>query len=388
MRILVLDTYYPDFVSEVYSSRTDLQARSYAEQHKILIDRCFGTSDAYSSNLRALGYEADEIIVDCAPLQEMWAEENLEGMRKQGRIGLPGRIGGARATLARLRRIALAQIEAYEPSVLYCQNLDFLTRAQLDSLRRRGIFVVGQIASPAPSDRQLRGFDLILSSFPHFVRRFREMGIDSQEFGLAFDSRIIGRLRDEGISSDPGASRDHSVVFVGGVNPRVHAAGTELLERLCRLFPVSVWGYGVDELPPSSAIRRCHHGEAWGLDMYKVLANAKVALNRHIDVADGFANNMRMYEATGMGAALVTNSAPNLNQLFEVGTEVVAYDDEVSLVSSIESLLEDETRRVTIAAAGQRRTLSDHDFADRMRELVSILNERLNPSGRLEPRGA
>ena len=278
MRILVLDTYYPDFVSEVYSSRTDLQARSYAEQHKILIDRCFGTSDAYSSNLRALGYEADEIIVDCAPLQEMWAEENLEGMRKQGRIGLPGRIGGARATLARLRRIALAQIEAYEPSVLYCQNLDFLTRAQLDSLRRRGIFVVGQIASPAPSDRQLRGFDLILSSFPHFVRRFREMGIDSQEFGLAFDSRIIGRLRDEGISSDPGASRDHSVVFVGGVNPRVHAAGTELLERLCRLFPVSVWGYGVDELPPSSAIRRCHHGEAWGLDMYKVLANAKVRL--------------------------------------------------------------------------------------------------------------
>ena len=62
--------------------------------------------------------------------------------------------------------------------------------------------------------------------------------------------------------------------------------------------------------------------------MYRVLARSKIALNRHIDVAEDHANNMRLYEATGVGTFLITDAKRNLSELFEPGEEVVTYADE------------------------------------------------------------
>ena len=45
----------------------------------------------------------------------------------------------------------------------------------------------------------------------------------------------------------------------------------------------------------------------------------RIVVNRHIDVAEGYANNMRLYEATGMGALLITDRGRNLGELFEPG---------------------------------------------------------------------
>ena len=80
-----------------------------------------------------------------------------------------------------------------------------------------------------------------------------------------------------------------------------------------------------ERLPEGSPIRARHHGEVWGLDMYRALARSRITLNRHIDVAENNANNMRLYEATGVGALLITDRKDNLGELFEVGREVVAY---------------------------------------------------------------
>ena len=50
--------------------------------------------------------------------------------------------------------------------------------------------------------------------------------------------------------------------------------------------------------------------------MYKVYGRSKIVINRHGEVAQGFANNMRMFEATGMGALLMTGQSPNLSDFF------------------------------------------------------------------------
>src|SRR5437764_8907748 len=98
-----------------------------------------------------------------------------------------------------------------------------------------------------------------------------------------------------------------------------------MLERLARELPVDVWGFGSEGLPAGSAILGRYRGEAWGLDMYSVLAQSRITLNRHGEVAGGYAANMRMFEATGAGALLVTDSGKNLSELFEPGREVVTY---------------------------------------------------------------
>jgi hypothetical protein len=223
----------------------------------------------------------------------------------------------------------------------------------------------------------LRRFDLLVTSFPHFVERFREQGLDSEYLKIAFYEKVLARLRDKGVQPDPAAPRDRGIAFVGGLDPRVHGAGTRLLERIAREVDLEVWGYGAGELPQESAVARRYRGEAWGLEMYEVLARSRIALNRHIGLADGYANNMRLFEATGVGALLVTDAKRNLADLFEPGREVVAYEDEDDLVEKLRHFAEHDDERRSIAAAGQARTLREHTYANRMTELAAMLEARL-----------
>jgi hypothetical protein len=197
------------------------------------------------------------------------------------------------------------------------------------------------------------------------VSRFRKEGIPSEYLRLGFDPRVLAQL-----GSTPPASE---AVFVGALGRGQHSRGNELLERAARTVPIDFWGYDVDGWPPDASIRRRYRGEAWGLDMYRVLAGARVAVNRHIDVADDYANNMRLYEATGVGALLVTDAKSNLSELFEPDAEIVTYSNEDELVEKIEHYLHHEAERARIARAGQQRTLREHTYAHRMRELASIL---------------
>lgn len=377
MRVAIVDPYYPAFLDRHYAEDPELADAPYAEQRDSLMASSFGTFDAYSRHLRPLGHEAVELVPNCVPLQLRWAEENGTGraLRTVGRV-LPGR-AAAVARQPLLRRIVRAQIAAFDPEVVYLQSLDYLSPDELRELRDEGRFVVGQIASPAPSDAHLRSYDLIVSSFPHFVARFREMGVDSEYLPLAFDPAVLERLAAAGVPVDAPSGRPHAVAFVGGVDPRVHAEGTALLERLAGEVDISVWGYGADRLDSSSPLRARHRGEAWGLDMFSVFARSRIVVNRHIDVADGYANNMRLYEATGVGAVLLTDAKRNLGDLFDVGREVVAYEDLDDLVARLAALTADDEECDRIGAAGQARTLREHGYDTRMRQLSGILEERL-----------
>jgi spore maturation protein CgeB len=211
---------------------------------------------------------------------------------------------------------------------------------------------------------------VILTSFPHFVSRFRDRGIASEYFRIGFDPRVLAHVSNDVKTSD--------VAFVGGLARGPHAQGNELLERVARRTPVDFWGYKANRWPADSAIRRRYHGEAWGLDMYRVLAQSTIALNRHIDIAEDYANNMRLYEATGVGSLLLTDAKPNLSELFEPGNEVVTYRDEDDLVAKIRLYLADEDERIRIARAGQLRTLREHTYEHRMRELVDLLDRYIS----------
>jgi spore maturation protein CgeB len=372
----VLDTYYQPFLDEHYAARPELAEASYAEQLEALLARSFGTSDAYTLHLRERGHEAWDVIVNCEPLQLRWAEEN--GHAHLARAVRSIRRGPARAgarALA-LRRVLALQIRHLAPDTVYVQDMHWATRADLMLFKRRGRRLVGQIASAAPSVNRLTQYDLVLTSFPHFVERFRALGIDTRFFPIAFDERVVERLRARGIDSEPASERPYAVSFVGALTPASHGRGTALLEQACRELNVDVWGYGASALPPGSPIRARYHGEAWGLDMYAVLARSRIVINRHIDAAEGHANNMRLFEATGAGALLVTDRGSNLAEYFDPGREVVVYDDGRDLVDQLRHYVANPAEAVAIADAGRRRTLAEHTYRRRIGELAQILEER------------
>jgi spore maturation protein CgeB len=114
--------------------------------------------------------------------------------------------------------------------------------------------------------------------------------------------------------------------------------------------------------------------------MYRVLASSRATVNVHgyIDAAaPEYAANLRLYEATGMGALLVTDRMRNLGQLFEVGREVVDYANAVECAEVISYYMEYPAEAAAIAAAGQVRTLRDHTWRDRMERLVEMIQRRM-----------
>ncbi len=109
--------------------------------------------------------------------------------------------------------------------------------------------------------------------------------------------------------------------------------------------------------------------------MYKILLKSKIIINRHIDIAEDYANNMRLFEATGCGAMLITDEKKNLGEIFKVGKEIITYSDVDDLIEKLKYYLKNDKEREKIAKAGQRRTLKDHVYEKRMKELVGILNK-------------
>jgi glycosyltransferase involved in cell wall biosynthesis len=373
MKIAIVDTYYAAFLASHYADRPHLKSAPYAQQREELLDQCFGTSDFYSRHLKALGHEVQDLIVNCVPLQEAWAREHgarysALALRVPHRLFRLPFIGHRLAALPGLVEIAVAQVEAFAPDVLYCQDLSFFPPEVLARLRNHVRLIVGQIACPLPPESFLKGYDLILTSFPHFVPRLRAMGVASEYFRIGFDTRVLEKLGEE--------PKDVEASFVGGIS-RHHGKAIPVLEYLARNTPIQFFGYGADSLDADSPIRARHHGEVWGLDMYRALARSRITLNRHINVAENYANNMRLYEATGVGALLLTDRKDNLGELFEIGKEVVAYSSAEEAAELIRYYLAHPDEAQAIARAGQARTLREHTYRHRMEELVPLLDRYL-----------
>ncbi len=373
MKIIVVDTYYVAFLARFYAQEKLLAGENYSVQLQSLLNTCFGTSDFYSRHLNALGCEAQDLIVNCVPLQQSWAKANRVPLSKLA-LKVPHRLfrvpvlGKFLADLPGLMDVAVAQIKAAKPDVLYCQDLSFFPAEVLRELKQYVRLIVGQIACPLPPESFLKGYDLILTSFPHFVSRLRELGVASEYFRIGFDERVLSLLGD--------VNKDINFSFVGGIS-RHHDGAVPLLEFLTEKTDIRFFGYGANSLHASSLIRQRHCGEVWGMDMYRSLARSRITLNRHINVAENNANNMRLYEATGVGAMLLTDRKDNLHELFEIGREVVAYSSKEEAVELVRHYLDHPDELAKIAKAGQARTLREHTYAQRMQELVPILKRNM-----------
>ncbi len=375
MKITIVDTSYAAFLARFYEADPELAYRSYDEQLESLINACFGTSDFYSRHLNKLGCVANDLIVNCEPLQKKWAQDwgvnvsNL-ALRIPHRMFRLPLIGKFLANLPGLMEVAVAQIKLSKPDVIYCQDLSFFPPSVLKELKKHVKLVVGQIACPLPPKDFVREYDLILTSFPHFVETLREQGVRSEYFKIGFDERVLSLLNS--------VKKDIDFSFVGGVS-RHHEGAIPLMEYLAHnVDSMRFFGYGADRLSKSSVIRQRHGGEVWGLNMYEALARSRITLNRHINVAQNCANNMRLYEATGMGAMLLTDRKDNLHELFDIGKEVLAYSSKEEAVDLVRYYLEHPFEAEEISKAGQARTLRDHTYSNRMQELVPILKKHLH----------
>ncbi|XKH39308.1 glycosyltransferase [Azospirillum doebereinerae] len=84
-----------------------------------------------------------------------------------------------------------------------------------------------------------------------------------------------------------------------------------------------------------------------------------------IDLAGRQTANMRIFEATGCGAMLLTEPFDNLPEFFRAGYEVETYGSEEELIDKITYYTNHPEERDAIASRGQERCLKDHSLEQR-----------------------
>jgi spore maturation protein CgeB len=339
--------------------------QSYSEQLQGRLSRGFLWSDFYSVNLRQLGHEAQEVVPGNSDLQLAWAREH--GVVIGGRW----RIRARRHVVPWLDwqldpdwegRILLEQVRAYRPDVLMVRDISTVTPKLLAEVSQYVRLIVGQHASQFDAARDFGGYDLILSSLPNLVDHFRASGLKSEYLRLGFEPTVMERVQVRSKSIDAS--------FVGKLGGD-HATRAPFVERLVATTCVQVWGTADQGL--SAGARQRFGGPAWGIDMYQVLSDSRITVNQHAAWAGDHANNLRLYEATGVGTLLITDAKSDLSRLFKPHQEVAVYRSIEECGELINHFLAHPTEREAIAAAGRRRTLSEHTYAHRMQEFLDLL---------------
>ena len=393
MKFVLIDYDYPEFLTWLYAQTPRLTEEPYEEQSRVRAESLFGVADFYSSNLRKLGHQAWDVYPNNEVIQEAWragaggssngaatrstsqqiSESLLHLLAKGTRgplaalrpIGRPLVRSLRRPKESRLNDVLRDQIRHYDPDVVINFHMAGIGSSVLRDMLPPGRVLLGQIASPLPESGDFGEYDLVLSSLPNFVDHFKNLGLRAELQRLAFEPRVLTRLID--------LRKSIPVSFVGSVS-RAHTSRTELLEYLSEMPEFELWGRLVHKLRDGSAIRTHYEGQAWGITMYQTLAASKITINQHIDIAESHANNLRLYEATGVGTMLITDWKEDLHELFEPGKEVVTYRSPEECVELVRYYLEHDDEREAIARAGQARTISEHTYENRIRQLLDIVH--------------
>lgn len=349
MKCLFFNTYYPEFLGTIYSNNLRLSSQTYSEQLEFLYGSFFGDSNFYSKGLSKGNWEAVDIVVNNEVMQKQWALENS-------------------FSYSHPLQIAIAQIAKYKPDVVYIQDLNYAVPEIIDAIRPYTSLIVGQIAYPLNEGMYIKGLDIIFSSFPHYVKNFRNLGITSYYLPLAFEPKILQHIDT--------SKKIYPASFVGSLSV-AHSERLNFFDSLTKEINVDFWGPSYKKLEKYPNIVNNYKGEAWGIGMFQQLAYSLITFNKHIDVAENYANNMRLFEATGSGSLLITDYKDNLSDLFEIGKEVVAYRNTDEAISLAKYYLNNPTEALEIALAGQKRTLKDHTYNQRMYDLSEILTRHL-----------
>jgi hypothetical protein len=366
-KILIIDTYYPGMLNSLSNS---LKNDPNLLADDLISESFFGTGLSYTHYLKALGYETFLLVANYSYL----LNSGNEMIWKKFSWGFGSIISRLPLNPTAIQYSPIHK-QIYEtalkirPDAILIHDINFIPPWMSSTLKSMGIKLIGEIASPLPPIRFFRNFDLILTSLPNIQKELFNQGINTNFFPLGFDSRILSKLEK--------SQKDIDVSFVGSFS-KSHTATFELLKTVLDFVPaLQIYGPKGNSSKIIKEFGSNYCGEAWGLDMFKIFSRSKVTLNRHSSIANGYSNNMRMFEATGMGSLLMTEESSNLSDYFEVGKEVLTYDTAINAGEKISALLKDVDKISKVASAGQLRTLKDHSYQKRATAFSDLLDNIL-----------
>ena len=135
--------------------------------------------------------------------------------------------------------------------------------------------------------------------------------------------------------------------------------------------------FSIRKAMPRKTLRETYPGR-WskpvlGNDYFDVLRASRVTFNNHTERSMGSVGNMRLFEATGIGTCLLTDTGDNMRDLFVPEKEVMTYRNTNDAVDKVNYLLKHDKERNELALAGQQRALTEHTIYHRCQFIDEII---------------
>ena len=404
MKVVRLMTFSGSYLAYASANGVGQGETSWLELWRGLAHDSFSFSDSWEDALRAEGVDAIDLPHGVPFIDRVYAAE----------MGIDGE--AMTSTLHRLK--------IYAPDVLFLSSLEAWTTSQVDAIRvavptiRAVVGMAGVSIAHLPV---LKRVDVLLTCMKGLAADLKADGLDARVVSHAFDPRILDRL-------DLIDDNRTGFAFFGNVvsGPQYHDERLAFLERLAEqvgLVPysdemmsagllggrfaqqsaayylgkltaylpsgaadmipnIALWRQAAKwprppRVPREGALKRHRRPAVYGLDMYRALARTALTFNMHIGGAGPYAANMRLYEATGVGACLLTDAKSDLAEYFEPDVEVIAYRSKEEAEEKARYLLDHPAEMRAIGAAGQRRTLTCHTYRSRAPIVASALKAAL-----------
>jgi hypothetical protein len=195
--------------------------------------------------------------------------------------------------------------------------------------------------------QQAQFADIVFIAQKDYVNKFKEAGILNVHWmPLAFDPYLLSKelINQNGRSIDLG--------FIGKLG-RPGSRRFEVLSKCLEAFQSNDY---LAYTPPRQ--------------MIEVYQRSKIVINASIkgDL------NMRVFEAIGAGALLITDRIENgLTELFSEGVHYIGYDDLVEAQKNIAMYLADEQLRVKVSNEGFKLVMANHLYWNRWISMMHIL---------------
>ena len=232
------------------------------------------------------------------------------------------------------------------------------------------------------------GFDFVITCSKYICDYYKANGKTTFALEFGFDPKVLSSLT-------PSEER-YPVSFSGSIFEGIHDDRFELLrylERkrtkvvissefemdmqyslLSRKMFRSIKRGAFGDFYDRYLIRSYNKGPLYGREMFQFLSDSDITINLHGDGIT-FAANVRLYEATGVGACLLTDWKHNIGEIFEPDKEIVTFQSKEEAYDKIKFLNRHENTKKEIARNGQRRTLSDYTYASRIPGAVRFVKQ-------------
>lgn len=258
------------------------------------------------------------------------------------------------------------QIVQFKPDIFFAVIGKRIFPETVEFMKKKGIKTIIWCESDIAffekiSQYVAKHYDYVFTSSVQCAPRYKKLGVKNVEYIPFMFFEKLGELK---ITKDDIEKYGCEISFAGNFYP----LREKILEALTD-YDLQI--YGPQWQHASQKMRIFFRGLCH--EVYKLYKCSDICLNIHQDeqVYGGMKANSRCFEVTGIGRFLLTDRIIGIEDLFDIGKEIVCYDNIKDLKEKVQYYLDNPKERMKIAKMGQRRTLKNYTYR-------ILLNRMLN----------